>query len=221
MTTVAEAITKVALNLSLVTGTNMSPFSDDQLGQYLSNANDMIMAKGNWPELEATATKVLDGTTGKITVAFTAADGLTDYKYIKQVYTQASQSPLPKIARRGNPLFELPQIGWKPLNIVDDPNKQYFFSVYPVTQTGSCAIVYNIKLDFSDPDTVIPVDDLLHIWCATWMYAEDDGTNPGQAEKYFNLFQDRWKDIHGLANSGDVSLTTASAPDTMWRELDQ
>ena len=91
MTTVAEAIVKVALNMSLVSGQGMSPYSDDQIAQYLSNAHDMLTAKYVWPELNTSIIKTLDGTTGKVTVAFNAAEGITDYKQIKQIYRENVQ----------------------------------------------------------------------------------------------------------------------------------
>ena len=212
MTTVSEAIVKVALNMSLVPGANMSPYSDDQIGHYLRNANLMLMEKGDWPELEVTSTKVLDGTTGKITVAYTAADLFTTYRRIKGVYCQSLRGKVPQLTSYNNPLFTNPEIAWSPTNIVDDPNGVYIIKMTPVTMTGNVAIVYNATADFSDGDTVIPIDSLLHEWIATWMWAVDDGTNPDQVDKYLNLWQDRLKDIQGNISQGPVSLTAYNGP---------
>lgn len=218
MTTVSEAIVKVARNMSLVEGANMSPYSDDQIAQYLGNANLMLMEKGDWPELEVTATKTLDGTTGKATVAFTSADKFTTYRRIKGVYCQGMRGKVPMLTGYNNPLLAGPEIAWSPTNIVDDPNQQYIVRMSPVTMTGNIAIIYNATADFSDGDTVIPIDSLLHEWIATWMWAEDDGTNPGQAEKYLNLWQDRLKDIQANINAGPVSLVPFNGPTDQWWE---
>lgn len=219
MTTVAEAIVKVARNMSLVTGTNMSPYSDDVLGQYLENAHLMLMEKGNWPELRVITTKILDGTTGKATVAFTADDKLTTYRRIKGVYVENARAAIPMITGYNNPLLDpVPELGWMPTNIVDDPNLQYVIKIKPYAMTGNIAIAYDATVDFDNPDTVIPIDPLLHIWIATWMWAEDDGTNPGQAEKYLNLWQDRLKDIQGNINQGPISLEAFNAPTVSWWE---
>lgn len=220
MTTVAEAIVKVALNMSLINGTNMSPYSDDQIGNYLSNAHDMLTSKYVWPELISTFTKTLDGTTGKVTVAFTTADGVTDYKQIKHVYSVNVQRELPLISGIINPLQQSSVIGYRPLSIAEDPNKQYLIKIQPVTWAGNIAIVANLKADFSDTDTVIPIDDLLHIWIATWMYAEDDATNPAQAEKYLRLWEDRVKDIRSNVNAGPYALNPFNGPLDQWFMLD-
>lgn len=217
---VSEAIPKVALNMSLINGTNMSPYSDDQIANYLSNAHDMLTAKYVWPELVSTFVKTLDGSTGKVTVAFNAADGVTDYKQIKHIYSENVQRELPQISGIINPLQQSSVIGYKILNIKEDPNKQYLFSIQPVTWTGRVAIVANLKADFSNPDTVIPIDDLLHIWIASWMYAEDDATNPAQAEKYLKLWEDRIKDIRSNVNVGPYALNPFNGPLDQWWMLD-
>jgi len=215
---VSDAIKKVALNMSLINGIGMSPYSDDQVQNYLSNAHDMIVAKWVWPELVSTVIRTLDGTTGKVTVGFTIADGITDYKQIKHVYSDAIYRELPLVSGTANPLLQTFLVGYSILNIKDDPNKQFLIKIQPPTTVGQIAVVANLKADFSDPNTTIPVDDLLHIWIATWMWAEDDATNPGQAEKYLNLWQDRAKDIRSNVNVGPFALNPFNGPNQTWWE---
>ncbi len=216
---VSEAITKVALNMSLIAGNNMSPYSDDQVGQYLSNAHDMLTSKYTWPELVVVLTRTLTGTNGLPTVAYAQA-GLTDYKQIRHVYSDNIRRELPIISPIVNPLQVSSLVGYQIMNIIDDPAKQYFVRILPLTTVGQIAIVANLKADFSNPDTVIPIDDLLHIWIATWMWAEDDGTNPGQAEKYSQLWQDRIKDVRSNVNQGPMALNPFSGPTEQWYEYD-
>lgn len=220
MTTVAEAIVKVARNMSLIEGQNMSPYSDDQISQYLSNAHDMLTSKYTWPELTASFQKTLDGSTGKVTVAFTAANGITDYKQIKHIWSENVLRELPQISGVVNPLQQSSVIGYTILNITEDPTKQYLFKIQPITWTGQIMIQANLKADFSDPTTVIPIDDLLHIWIATWMYAEDDATNPAQAEKYLKLWEDRIKDVRSNVNTGPYALNPFNGPLDQWFMLD-
>lgn len=217
---VSEAIVKVALNMSLVNGTGMSPYSDDQVAQYLSNAHDMLTEKYVWPELVSSFIKTLDGSTGKVTVAFNAADGLTSYRQIKHIYSENVQRELPILSGVINPLMQSSVIGYRPLNIKDDPTGQYIFAIQPVTWAGRIAIVANLKADFNNPDTVIPIDDLIHIWMATWMWAEDDATNPGQADKYLKLWQDRIIDIRSNVNIGPYALNPFNGPLDTWWMLD-
>lgn len=215
---VSEAIPKVALNMSLINGAGMSQFADDQLQNYLSNAHDMLVEKYVWPELVSTFFKTLDGTTGKATIAFAPADGFLNYRQIKHVYSSQVYRELPLVSGSFNPLMPGFQVGYSIINTLDDPSKQYIIKISPPTTTGDIAIVVNRKADFTNPDTVIPIDDLIHIWIATWMYAEDDATNPAQAEKYFNLWQDRIKDIRTNVNIGPYALNPFNGPNQTWWE---
>lgn len=215
---VSEAIPKVALNMSLINGANMSSYSDDQIQQYLSDAHSMLTSKYVWPELVTTFVKTLDGITGKATIAFTAADGFDDYKQIKHVYSSQVYRELPLVSGSYNPLMPGFQVGYSIINTIDDPSKQYIIKISPATTTGDIAIVVNRKANFNDPDTVIPIDDLLHIWIATWMWAEDDATNPGQAEKYSDLWQDRVKDVRSNVNVGPFALNPFNGPNQTWWE---
>lgn len=217
---IAEAIKKVALNMSLVTGQGMSPYSDDQIGNYLSNAHDMITTKYTWPEMVHTVTRTLDGVTGKFTVNIPPSEGITDYKQIKHVYSENVERELPIISGIINPLRTSSLLGYQPLSIVDDPNKRFFIRVLPLTTVGQVAVVASVKADFTDPETVIPIDDLLHIWIATWMYAEDDATNPAQAEKYLNLWQDRVLDLRSNVNQGPFAMNPFNGPLDQWLVVD-
>lgn len=215
---VAQAIKRVALNISLVTGENMQPYSDDQLGQYLADAHDMITTKATWPEMVTTLTRTLDGTTGKPTVAFAPSDGITDYKQIKFVYVDSVRRALPLSSGYQNPLLQVPLVSYSVLSIAEDPNKQFFIKINPMTTVGRMSIVANLKADLTDPETVIPIDDLLHVYLATWMYAVDDATNPGQVEKYLNLYNDRWKDIRADVNVGPYAMNPFNGPIEQWFE---
>lgn len=215
---VADAIVKCALNMSLVTGQGMSPYSDDQVQNYLLNAHQMIIEKWVWPELVVTAFRVLDASTGRFTVAFSAADGLVSYRQIKHIYLDSVYRELPLVSGAVNPLIQTFSYGYTPTNIIEDPNRQYIIKVIPPTTSGNAAVVYQLQADFTDPNTVIPIDDLLHVWIATWMWAEDDATNPGQAEKYLNLWQDRVKDIRSNVNTGPYALNPFNGPNQTWWE---
>lgn len=215
---VAAAIKRVALNMSLVTGQGMQPYSNDQIGQYLADAHDMITSKWVWPEMVTTLTRTLDGTTGKPTVAFSPSDGITDYKQIVHVYVDSVRRELPLSSGYQNPLLQVPLVSYSVLSIANDPLKQFFIQINPVTTVGNLAIVANLKADLTDPNTVIPIDDLLHVYLASWMYAVDDATNPGQVEKYLNLYNDRATVIRDNVNTGPYSLNPFNGPIEQWFE---
>lgn len=218
MTTVAEMIKNVALNMSLVTGQGMQPYSDDQIQKYIKDSHDMITSKWVWPEMVTLLTRTLDGTTGKSTVAFSPSDGITDYKQIKHVYIDSVRRELPVSSGYQNPLLQVPLVSYSVLSIKDDPNKQFLIRINPITTAGQMALVANLKADLSSADAVVPIDDLLHEYLATWMYAIDDATNPGQVEKYLNLYNDRAKDIRSNVNTGPYAMNPFNGPIEQWFE---
>lgn len=204
--------------MSLVQGQGMQPYSDDQIGGYLSDSHDDITSEAVWPEMVTTLFRTLDGTTGKATVAFSLADGVTDYKQIKHVYVDSVRRELPLSSGYQNPLLQVPLVSYSVLSIKDDPNKQFLIKINPPTTAGQLAIVANLKADLSNPTTVIPIDDLLHVYRATWMYAVDDATNPGQVEKYLNLYNNRWKTIRANVNTGPYAMNPFNGPIEQWFE---
>lgn len=218
--TVTDAIAQVALNMSLVKGKGMSPYSDDQVGQYLRNSHNKITEDNVWPEMTSFITRTLDSTTGKFTVALSSADGIDTYRQIKHVYVDSVNRELPQVSGYVNPLLQSTLIGYSILNIKDDPLKQYLFKITPPTISGKVGFYANLRSDFTNPKTIVPIDDDLHVFLATWMWAVDDATVPAQAEKYLNLYNDRIKSIRANVNVGPYSMNPFTGPLEQWFEYD-
>lgn len=216
--TVSDAIQQVALNMSLIKGSGMSPYSDDQIAQYLRQAHNKIIEDWTWPEMVVSVQRTLDGTTGKATVALAPSDGIDNYRQIKFVYIDSVRRALPQVSGYLNPLLQWSLVGYTILNNRDDPSRQYIVKIVPPTQGGQMLIVANTKADFTNPDTVVPIDDDLHTYLATWMWAVDDATNPGQVEKYLNLYDDRIKSIRANVNIGPYAMNPFNGPIEQWFE---
>lgn len=217
-TTLDQAITQVARNVSLVNGTNMTPYSDDLLVSYLHGAYVKIRDTQYWDEMHIDHIRTLDGVTGLITEGITE---VKDWKDVVRVYHESSMTPLPKVTSYSNPLISVTLIGYKGLSKVEDPGPSFrLVQFYPLILTGRVLFQSKLSFDFTDRDLVLPVDWWLHVYHASWQFALDDGTNPGQIQKYETLFNDRMRDVKAKENSRPVSSDPYAAIPDIWFEGD-
>jgi hypothetical protein len=136
--------------------------------------------------------RTLDGTLGVPTVDLTS-DETVHFSDIRAVFRENSDVPLPKLSTHINP-FDLTGTIPRyihPYNV--DPAK--VLQVFPNTATGTIAINYRQhpgEFDISEANPVeLTIDKHLLVLQAAWDYAEDDGTNPGAAEKLRIMFESR------------------------------
>lgn len=203
--TLREAVTQVTRNLSLVNGTNMTPYSDDLIVSYLIAAHEDIMGEAEWAEMIVWRPRVLDGVNGLITELITDTD---DWKKVRRIYHESTQVPMPMLSSYTNP--QTTQVGFGYRGIPpeeDNPNPpstitgKYLVKFYPLTLTGNVMFQIERDVDFTKDETVLPIDWWLHVYTASWMYAADDGTNPAQLQKYVQLSKRRMGQVMAAENS--------------------
>lgn len=198
--TLREAITQVARNVSLVDGQSMTPYSDDAIVAKLIAAHELIKAEHEWSEMVAWYTRTLDGAQGLVTVLLP----VVDWKNIRRVYHEAYRTPLPLLTSYINPTTSTLMQGYRGLTPEEDNTTdagRYLVKFYPATLTGTVFFEINRTVDFTDDTTILPIDWWLHVYYASWMYANDDGTNPGQIEMYMQLAQKRMRQVTAMENS--------------------
>lgn len=198
--TLREAITQVARNCSLVDGQSMTPYSDDTVLAKIIAAHELIKSEHEWSEMVLWYQRVLDGTVGLVTQLLP----VRDWKQIRRVYHEAYRTPLPLLSSYINPTTSTLMNGYRGLAPSEDNTTdagRYLVQFYPPTWTGTVLFEINNVVDFTDDTTVLPIDWWLHVYYATWMYAQDDGTNQGQIDMYMQLAQKRMRQVTALENS--------------------
>lgn len=200
--TLREAITQVTRNMSLTNGVAMTPYSEETVASYLIAAHEMIVEEAEWAEMMIRRQRTLDGTTGKITVLITDTD---DWKQIKRIYHSASMTPLGVVSSYINPLIVSAPFGYRGLAPEEDhvgPGK-YLVQFMPETLNGDVLFDIQRVIDFTqEPENIVlPIDWWLHVYHASWAYANDDGTNPAQIMKYQQLYSQRMKQVMAKENS--------------------
>lgn len=217
--TLRDAITQVARNMSLVDGQGMTPYSDDTVVSYLIAAHEHIIGEAEWSEMVVWRPRVLDGVQGLITELITDTD---DWKNVYRVYHELYQTPMPLISSYVNPLYNPSWIqGYRGLPPEEDnqgAGGKYLVKFYPPNLGGNVLFQLHRKPDFTVDKIVLPIDWWLHVYVASWMYSCDDGTNPLQVDKYAKLMAKRMGQVMAKENSRHTSSSPGSIMPTMWWE---
>lgn len=218
--TVQDAITQVAINCSLTDGQNMTPYSQQTIAGYLSMAHKFIRDEAEWEEMVIWRPNTLDGVTGKVSTLIT---DIYDWKQIKRIYHEQFQTALPLLSTYVNPLSSQLMMGYRGLDPASDntgTGGRYLVQFYPPTLTGRVLFQAHRFVDFSIPTTIIPIDWTWHVTMASWMFCQDDGTNPGQIDKYAKLTSMRKAQVMALENSRPVLMQPNQVIPSDWFEAD-
>jgi hypothetical protein len=216
--TLGEAVEQVARNMSLINSEGVTPYSPELIVSYLNRAYEHIKDEQEWGELTQWYQRTLDGATGRVTVALPC----TDWKKIIRVYHESLVTPLPVLSSYANPLASTLLLGYRPIPRGDDltGDTRYLLLFYPLTLEGDVLFNIELTLDWTDMDMVLPIDWWLHVDHASWQYALDDGTNPGQVSKYEGLFNKRMSQVKSKENSRPVLLQPNQVVPNEWFEQD-
>ena len=198
--TVGDAIADVARFMGMVNGQNMTPYSDDACIMFLKRAHSLIKDESEWDEMVVWKDRTLDGTTGKVTELITDTN---DWKDIIRVYHEASMTPIPKATSYNNPLTTTTLYGYRGLDPASDNTStgRYLIQFYPASLTGRVLLQIRRKIDWTDRETVIPIDYDWHVYLAAHMWASQDGTNPVQIQNLSELLQTRKGQVMAKENS--------------------
>jgi hypothetical protein len=220
--TLQDAITQVTRNMSLTDGTNMTPYSNDLIASYIIAAHEHIIAEHEWSEMVVWRKRDLDGINSFVTELITDTD---DWKKIRRVYHETMMVPMGLLTTYVNPLTSSLLYGYRGLPPEEDNQTnsgKYLVRFYPPTLTGRVLFDIERSIDFTaNPDSlVLPIDWWLHVYVASWMYANDDGTNPMQINKYQTLMDKRMQQVCARENSRHSFMQPNQLIPNDWWESD-
>jgi hypothetical protein len=218
--TVQDAIREVALGVSLINGSGMTPYSDDMITSLLQQAHQFINKEQVWSDSILTYNRVLDGTTGRITVGIPSTE-VSDAKKVFRAYHESSMQPAAKLSGYVNTDIATSIYGYTLISKVQDPGPQkLLLQWYPATLTGSVIYLAKAQYDFTDYDMEIPIDFWLHVYRALWQYAVSDGTNPAQMEAYQDNYNKTLALVKGEENARPLQMDPYSITPDIWIESD-
>lgn len=180
-----EIVTKILQRLALVEGLDAQIYAEPRIQLAVQHKFDMIFREYWLPDYTTyQEPHILDGVTGVIVDDLENA--LKDWRDLHSVFWEGSHKPMPVA----------------PMNVRDiditypslrhqGRNQPRHFRVVPPTTAGKVYVTYRSKPDdFEKDDDLIYMDTQLLILGSCWDVLEDDGTNPGAADKFRVLFQD-------------------------------
>jgi hypothetical protein len=218
--TVDDAIREVAQNMSLVNGSGMAPYSDTLIVSLLQQAHHFIVHEQVWSDNILTYNRVLDGTTGRITVGVPSTE-VSDPRDVFRVYHESSSKPLPRVSGYLNSIVNTARFGWERIARAQDPGPQkMLIQFYPLTLTGSVQFKAHASYDFSDRDLEIPISFWAHVWRASWQYAVNDGTNPAQIDSFKNNYNESLALAKDAENDAPTQLDPFAIQPDQWYESD-
>jgi hypothetical protein len=185
MITFGDITTKVLQRLALVEGLDAQIYAEPRIQLAVQHKFDIVFREYWIPEYTTHQEEYfLDGVTGVVTAdLFTK---ITDFRDIKSVFNENSHKPMP-IAPENVRDIDIQYPCLRPLGT----NPMKWFKVLPTNTGGRVFITYRTKpADFEKDDDKIYMDTQLLLLGTCWDVLEDDGTNPGAADKFKNLFQD-------------------------------
>lgn len=205
---VSDIVADVITELSQVAGVSTQVYASPRIQQHLQDATILMMDEMWWPELMQFYQVVPDGVTGRITTDLVSAlknHKVSRYQDIEGVFPIALNKPLMTLPPRFNP-FTLS--GTNSVYITPDATYPLRpFSVWPTTAADQLAVharAYPI-IPMSTTDTVY-LDRLLLTYLAAYMFAEDDGTNPGQIAKFKAMFEKRLEQVKASWQQQSIQL---------------
>lgn len=216
-TTKTSLITEVEQRLYQVSGTGVQIYSEDVIVKFLQHKLDMLFSKRFWAHFCQWHTLTLVGSGGAHDFDFSASDvNVKHFTDIRVVYRENSDRPLPSLnSRNRNPYNitgDTPRYV-EPLATAASSYATKLFRVWPLTATGTLYVharTYPSKLVDIEGSAEVEFDADALALGAAWEYAEDDGTNPGAAQKLQTLFEQRVGQLEKDADAQPFELAPGS-----------
>lgn len=212
MPTVGDIVTSTITELSQSPGTSTQIYATPRITQYVQDAFDFCFEATWWNAYTGWATGTLDGTTGRLTtdIPLTGLPStiafITRYIDIGDTFVGGSNQLIRELPKALNPDTITASTGATPIyKSPDMTNPESPIRFFPTNATGTVSMFVrqNPLHPFALTDLVY-LDPLMLSLGAAYMYAADDGTNPGQINKYQSMFMKRLNDM--ISGEGDVAL---------------
>lgn len=213
MTTLSEMIVDVENALSQVSGTSVQVYAEDRISLYIQRAFNLVWDEVWWDDYMQWFERSLDGSQGIVTQNI---NDIKRWEDIRAVFAENKERPLRGLPSTLNP-FNLSGSTPRFISRHGDDNKMVQF--WPKGADGKVYIHARVKPDDFAPNDDIRIDHDLILYGATWLYAEDDGTNPGAIDKNKMLFEQRLQQLKRERNNQPIELDERSASiPTEWEE---
>lgn len=212
MATLSELVQRTITRLSMVAGISVQVYAEDRIAEMIEHKFIMTRDELWWDDFMQYVSltcgadgRPLEQVFRSNAAAIAAGGGIVINKYsdIQHVWRTDVRDPLKPWPRRANPV-SIMRTG-RLQHYYPDPTRVIRFGPFDAGQ--QVVLRSKIWYDKFQPDDTVPLDEQLLILGACWDYLEDDGTNPGQAEKFKVLFEQRLTSLKGQENDEPIMLS--------------
>lgn len=212
--TLSELVQRSVTRLSMVPGVAVQVYAEDRLAEMIQHKFETVRDMAWWDDLMdwQELTQGADGRPTENVVRELPASPVGDeivinqYKDIQFAWHPQRRDPLKTLPKRANPAGAM-RSGTTLYRVPDQAKVIRFL---PFTAGLTMMIRYRKWYGAFEPDDIVPMDDQLLVLGACYDYLEDDGTNPGQTEKFRNFYNDRLGQL--LMQENDEEIPIAPQP---------
>jgi hypothetical protein len=198
--TLAQLITMVQTELYQVSGAGTQVYGEANIAQKIQSSFDLIFTDKWWKRHMTRLSRVLNGTTGEVTVDITT---IVSFEDVKSVYVEGRRDPLPKVSDTYNAtMFS----GTSAQFYEASTTTNKLIVVQPITAAANISIVGRKHPGTFVSATVVPFDPWAVTWMTAWQYMSDDGSNPDSAAKFQGLFEKRISQLYKAQTSEPIQL---------------
>jgi len=188
-----DLTTAVLNELTLVPGSSVQTYAEPQIVHAINIAFDSLFGMRFWGHLTVTTQHDVDPTTGLITDTITNIDSQLDILWIRH-YPYEERDV--HIFLDGNEWHDNDMAAYRELPWADPARTNKLVQIFPNNIGVPIRIRARRKLSvFEDPDTIIPMDNLLMLHYTTMNLLASDGINPNGQQQQALLFNKRYEDI--------------------------
>lgn len=205
-----DIVSDVIVELSQVPGVATQIYSAPRILQYVQDAFLLEIEEAWWPLYMADFTAALDGTTGRLTADLVGSiNAITDYTDIQAVWPEGYNQRLRTMPPLHNPSVLVGAVsgGFPTYMMPDMQFEKRPVRIWPYSSSGNVLIRarQRNKIPIANAD-MIYLDRLLLTYDAAWMYCTDDGTVPGQVDKFSRLATKRRIQMKAALNTQPIQL---------------
>lgn len=209
--TLSDLVQRTVTRLSMVTGVAVQVYAEDRIAEMIQHKFETVRDMLWWDDMMEwqTLTQGADGRPTENVVRELPASPVGDeivinqYKDIQHAWAPNRRDPLKTMPKRNNPMGAMRQGS----TLYRVPDVTSVIRFLPFTPGQQMMIRYRKWYGQFEPGDVVPMDDQLLILGAAYDYLEDDGTNPGQTEKFLNFYNDRLRQLLSQENDEEIPLT--------------
>jgi hypothetical protein len=191
--TVDKLVQRLTRLSGQVPGTSVQVYSTDIFVDLINSAVRLVARRYWWPHLMDTITTATDGSTGVLTADLSKIKDFTD---IQAVFAGNNCRPLPVISGLNNPVqySGSSAVGFKPIRYGDAQYGNKLIRIVPAAAVETVVVSARYMPDELTLTSMLPLDQDMILYAVLWAYFEDEGDNPQQAMKYYNLYENRYND---------------------------